>query len=106
MLPPNDPGVLVATASLRAGAVARQPSISRSDSSIAGVISGASTRVVRFALSMIQFTRRGSRSARAAIDDGSTAYGASRLAEYPVIRLVSIRSIVTTMASPGSAPSI
>ena len=30
------------------------------------------------ALSMIQFTRRGSRSARAAIDAGSTAYGAEQ----------------------------
>jgi len=106
MLPPNGPGVLVATASLRAGAVPRQPSISRSGSSIGGVMSVASTLVVRLALSMIQLTTRGSRSVRAAIDAGSTAYGASRLNENPVGRFVSIRSIVTTIASPGSAPSM
>ena len=82
MLPPNAPGVLVAIASLRAGATPRQPSIGRSGSSMRGAMSGASSRAVPFALSMIQLTRRGSRSTRATIDAGSTVYGASRLPEY------------------------
>ena len=64
-----------------------------------------SSLVVPFDLSMIQLARCGSRSTRLAIDPGSTTYGASRLLEKPVVRLVSRRSIVTMIASPGSAPS-
>ena len=37
---------------------------------------------------------------------GSTAYGASRLLEYAIARLVSSFSIETTSMSPGSAPSM
>ena len=42
----------------------------------------------------------------AAIAPGSTAYGASRLLEYAMARLVSSFTIVTTSTSPGSAPSM
>ena len=54
---------------------------------------------------MVQVTRFGSRSTRAAMAPGSTVYGASRLPEYADARFVSSLSIVTTIMSPGSAPS-
>ena len=49
--------------------------------SIAGVMPGPLSRARPRARSSCQVTRRGSRSTRAAIAAGSTAYGASRLLE-------------------------
>ena len=68
MLPPKAPGVLVATASLRAGAVPRQPSIGRSGSSMARRDRRRIQPRCPLALSMIQLARCGSRSTRLAID--------------------------------------
>ena len=107
MFPPNGPGVVAEIASLRAGATPTQPSIGLSgSSSTCGLRSGESIRATPFALSIFQIRRFGSRSTRAAIDAGSTAYGASRLPEYAVARFGSIFSNVPTSMSSGSAPSM
>ena len=105
MLPPNAPGVLVAIASLRAGATPTHPSIGRSPSS-RPPISLLSRRAMFFALSRSQFARGACRSVRPRIEAGVTAYGASAPPEYAVARLMSILVKVTAIMSPGSAPSI
>jgi len=82
MLPPWAPGVIAAIASFRAGATATQPSIGLSGSSrCAGVMSVESRDTIPFTLSMFQIIRFASRSVRAAIAWGVTAYGANRLPE-------------------------
>src|SRR2546428_5396859 len=107
MLPPNGPGTVVRIASLRAGATPTQPSIGRNGSSSRdGFRSGDSIQAMPLALSMFQIIRFGSRSTRALIVAGSTAYGANRLPEDAVARFGSHFSNDTTRMLPGLVTSM